>query len=460
VEVCNDGIDNNCDSDAGACVWDAEVDLTDFGILSGVMEGEYFGSEFASLDTDGDGTPEILVAGLFGASVTDPGMAAGVVEMYRALPARGASRSAAAWSLWGDADRDGAFLASRMDDLNDDGVDDVVIGSPGDDQLAFGGGALRVLFGPISSGGNFADSADWTVLGDEAYWTFGFVSAVLPDLSGDDAMDLVVASPGANVSTTFDGIVYLIEGVSSGEDRIDDIASSTLHGTALSGEFGTDFDAVDVDADGQHDLIVGMPYAYSGGAAFVFLGPIRGIFTEEDADHHLSNEAASAFLGQAVANAGDQDGDGLEDLLLTDSQNSSGGNQGAAYVLYAAADFASRSVSDADVKIRGDTRLDIGNSGDNIGDLNQDGFTDLAIGSFAGDTAAGYLFFGPLDSTGLRYVSSADVVLQGDTEDSRIHRIVNLGDMNGDGAPDLAVGSPYWDDDYLGRAFFLPGISW
>jgi hypothetical protein len=32
--------------------------------------------------------------------------------------------------------------------------------------------------------------------------------------------------------------------------------------------------------------------------------------------------------------------------------------------------------------------------------------------------------------------------------------------MNGDGAPDLAVGSPYWDDDYLGRAFFLPGISW
>ena len=100
--------------------------------------------------------------------------------------------------------------------------------------------------------------------------------------------------------------------------------------------------AGDLDADGLDDVLVGAPAAdLTGewaGAAFVYLGPITGTQTYDDAQASYLGESEGDTAGYSVSSAGDVDADGVPDLFIGAPYNSDlSETAGAAYLIYGSA---------------------------------------------------------------------------------------------------------------------------
>ena len=167
--------------------------------------------------------------------------------------------------------------------------------------------------------------------------------------------------------------------------------------------------------------------------------------TERSVDFRLTAEGPEELFGNAVAPAGDVNGDGVADVLV----GAPGVDSGRRRVLWVASTCSwdrwtrTRSASDADAIFTAEGVND--NLGYSIGagDLNDDGLDDVILGARSNDWAgiqAGrvYVFFGPV--TGSRSVTKADVKIAG-KEFDEAGSAVAAGDVNDDGVSDLVVGA-------------------
>ena len=219
----------------------------------------------------------------------------------------------------------------------------------------------------------------------------------------------------------------------------------------------------DTNGDGFDDVVVagweaggetGLAYLVHGAPDLVHWGD-GGDVDLADADACIKGEALGDRLGFAVASA-DQDGDGLADLLLGAEHEPSGGEDaGAAYLFYGPIS-GWRSAAAAAAKFTGTEGSHAGSALDIAGDLNGDGWADLAVGAYDdseyGDRlGAVYLFSGPV--SGALPLSSADAVIRGQQACDRAGAsIAAVGDVNGDGAEDLLVGASGVGEDKNGIA--------
>jgi hypothetical protein len=110
----------------------------------------------------------------------------------------------------------------------------------------------------------------------------------------------------------------------------------TLRGQAAGGQFGAALAGVgDLNGDGYADLLVGAFNAGGSGhgAVFLYLGGAKGL--RENAGLVLHGRHPGAHFGQAVAGAGDLDGDGQLDFAVGSEGESARGSQaGAVFVRY------------------------------------------------------------------------------------------------------------------------------
>jgi hypothetical protein len=162
----------------------------------------------------------------------------------------------------------------------------------------------------------------------------------------------------------------------------------------------------DIDGDGVADLAVGNDRERVGRAGVFSRGAVNILFLNSDGTVKSSSEIGSElgggpklanndFFGNSVANAGDLDGDGVADLLVGAHNDDTGGeDRGAVYVLFMNTNGTVKSSTKiANATGGGPTLVDtdkLGTSLANLGDLDGDGAIDLAVGiqnSFAVDGA-------------------------------------------------------------------------
>ncbi len=200
-------------------------------------------------------------------------------------------------------------------------------------------------------------------------------------------------------------------------------------------------DAGDVNGDGFDDIIIGQPFNDSNGKnsgrAYVFYG---GASTIHSADVILSGESNLSFFGASVSGAGDVNGDGYDDVIVgaTHCADLQPYNDvSKAYIYYGGASMDSL----PDVFLDGEENSSFGISVSAAGDVNGDGYADVVVGSYNTTSQYGkgkaYVYFG-----GQNMGNSSDVVLTGPTTgDGFGHVVSGAGDVNNDTYDDVIVGA-------------------
>ncbi len=264
--------------------------------------------------------------------------------------------------------------------------------------------------------------------GAAAYDYSGFRISDAGDINGDGFDDVMIGA-GPRFSTT-NAFSYVVFGKASGFDA--SLELSNLDGTDgfrldSTGPLGFSRNwissAGDVNGDGLDDMIIGVQYAapngtYSGSSYIVF-GKAAGFDATFDLSSldgnngfRLDGVAAYDASGVSVSNAGDVNGDGLDDIIIGAQYADPNGtnNAGSSYVVFGKAagfdaimDLSSLDGGSNGFRVDGEATYDgVGVSVSNAGDVNGDGFDDVLVGAPLADSngsysGSSYVVFGKAD---------------------------------------------------------------
>lgn len=370
-------------------------------------------------DINGDGTPDLLVGAEFANS---SGFTRnGFVYAYSG------STGVLLHQFHGTASHQnfGGEVASAGD-IDSDGFDDILIGSPEADPASVDGAGMIDIFS--GAGGPLVNllHIDGTV--DSGY--FGSSIATCGDIDADGTPDFLVGEPGYNNGA---GRVQLYSG-SSGT------VLQTIDG--LPGDFcGLSVSAAgDVDADGTTDFLVGSPFASSpgfqaNGQATLYSGVNGNILLQ------LNGSQDNMEFGASVSGGFDVNDDGTMDFMVGAPRATSPtgvSDAGAAMVYSGATGLVLH-------QVYGVAFADnFGKSCALTGDVNGDRFGDFVLG-------VGLLDIGGLQDVGSALVFSGfdtSLLFRADGENAQDNtgRVVASGrDIDGDGLNEILYGAPLAD---------------
>jgi hypothetical protein len=269
------------------------------------------------------------------------------------------------------------------------------------------------------------------------------------DTAGETAVDTAV-------DTGSDADVDTAAPTSSGAAR------ATVNGGVASGGAGgvSTLAAVDLDGDGDLDIVVGAPGAADGTA---------GVFDPAAAAGEVQLTAVTRAtvqgrnVGWLVPHGGDGDGDGVDDLVIGRGEGLSTDRAapGAVYLLSGAGLGPASTLLDAHAEANGEYDNGFLRFGSH-GDIDGDGFPDLAVGATLDndgnwewtDSGSVALWMGP--RAGALWYVDADAHVYGTWFEFGLGASLLLADLDADGYADLLVGAPQWEED-VGAVLTLPG---
>ncbi|NES23584.1 MAG: hypothetical protein F6K41_32865, partial [Symploca sp. SIO3E6] len=331
----------------------------------------------------------------------------------------------------------------------------------------------------------------------------GYSLSSAGDINNDGIDDLIIgalwADPNGNNNA---GQSYVVFGSNNGFSPSFELSSlDGSNGFILSGINAFDYlgnsvsSAGDINGDGIDDLIIGAsgadPNGNSGaGQSYVFFGSSNGFSANFDLS---SLDGTNGFIlngiaeddrsGDSVSNAGDINGDGIDDLIIGAPDADPNGNSGAgqSYVVFGSSNgfSASFDLSSLDGTngfiLNGIAASDFsGRSVSSAGDINGDGIDDLIIGALGadpnGNSGAGqsYVVFGSSNGFSASLdLSSLDgsngFILNGiNSWDFLGVSVSSIGDINNDGIDDLIIGAPDADpngNSDAGQSYVVFGSS-
>lgn len=295
-----------------------------------------------------------------------------------------------------------------LGDLDGDGIAELAVGENGDDTGGTDTGAVHVLFlnangtakrsvkiANATNGGPVLTAGDW----------FGCSIALMGDLNGDGIPDLAVGAKGRDTPRSYyqsnvnAGGAYLLLMNSNGTVKTSIQVNTGNLPLAPSDNFGTSLAPLgDLDGNGVIDLAVGAigkdqgtsrPFAERGAVFVVFLnanGTIKNHILIGDSSGGHGEIADLDYFGSSLAALGDIDGDGFTDLAIGAVGNDTGGDsRGAVHVVLLKADGRVKSTTRIASGTNGGPTLAngdrFGTSLAALGDRDGDGITELAVGA-------------------------------------------------------------------------------
>lgn len=371
-----------------------------------------------------------------------------------------------------DGTRNLGASVSSAGDINDDGINDFIIGAPfstaalGDDDF----GKAFVVFGRDATDTPFGETFDLATLdGTNGFQIdtgtnqrgslLGASVGAAGDINGDGIDDVIVGAPGVSTEIftppddlqTFNrGASYVIFGSQNPFGASVDVTNlDTAAGFTITEPYGDDRIGLDVagigdfNGDGLDDFIVGSEYfgaAGNEGAAYIIYGseqPFGDLFNLRTLDPSEGFKVVGGEyydgVGTALSAAGDFNGDGLDDVIIGAQSNFEGAFTGEAYVLFGtdqtfSSPFNLAGFDETDgVKLTGFDRGDLfGSKVSSAGDLNQDGFDDVIVGALTADLnspGAAFVFYGAPSGGSGGPVGGAGSVFFTDVDLSDIHTV-------------------------------------
>ncbi|MBI4030241.1 MAG: FG-GAP repeat protein [Proteobacteria bacterium] len=412
----------------------ADIELTALpagdGFAIGGTTNERLGDMVASWgDADGDGFDDFLV--------TNSGGIFGVYEASGGLGSFTPTANAADVSGIGDFDGDGTI--------------DYIVGDPGAASNAgdaFIPGILALSFTGMTANQKFGSSV-----------------AGIGDINGDGLSDVLIGAPGTAGNK---GAAYVVFGDQTPGPSPIDITSTaamagsgfTIDGFATNDMLGSEVSSAgDFNKDGYADFVISEPgqnrlHIAFGGAGITGVTLSSGTMT---IDSILTGPDSKI----PVMSVGDVNGDGVSDIMF--GADGANGGKGAAYIVYGSATKSAAT----DITVAGITgsvgfRIDITDAGSKlegggaVGDFNGDGIGDISVVIRTGDMADFYVIYGVpgargnltqtlLDDPNVAFHMTYDLTAAGlanPATDPFRFEISSVGDIDGDGFADMAVGTP------------------
>ena len=400
---------------AGDEVWTQDSE----GVPDRAESLDFFGWSIATGDFDGDGFDDLAVGSRkedLGAVNT--GSVTVIHGSVNGLTAVGSQR----WSQGQDGIPDEVEKGDQWGysilaaDLDDDGFDELVVGTPFEDAPAENSGAIWVIRGSADGlvgtrATQWTQDSPWIPDTAEANDRFGWTLASA-DFDGDGFGDLAVGAPYESGKYNREGHVHIIHGSASGLTAVGtqywgQDSPGVLETAWYREQFGQSLAAGDFDDDGFGDLAVGVWFEdhcwiCNEGIVQVLYGSTSGLTAAGDQVWHqdkpgvLDTRDVGDQFGQTL-DTGDLDGDGFDDLVIgvpwEDFTRGVSVDQGAVAVLYGSAigltATGNQLWSLASPGIPGDiAKHDHLGEALGVADLNGDGHADLVIGIPWRDDAA------------------------------------------------------------------------
>ncbi len=303
-------------------------------------------------------------------------------------------------------------------DINNDGFDDYVIGAPG-----YGTNTGRVY---VFSG--FNGDTLWVFTGEAARDYFGHSVDIAGDVNNDNYCDIVVGARGTNSTDDNPGAAYVYSG-------LDGSLIYKFTGESAGDLFGWSVAGLgDINGDGFADMLVGAESndaaGTNAGRAYVYSGFDGSVM------HVFTGEAGYDHFGVTVNAVGDINGDGFNDLGIAANGSDAGAPEGGRSYVFSGIDGDTLQVFTGSI-----SHQYYGVHMDGLGDINGDGFGDIVLYAGRHDTASTGSSPDSLRVFVIGGMTGDTLLILGQSTEMRFFGspVCAVGDVNGDGYSDIAV---------------------
>jgi len=310
-------------------------------------------------------------------------------------------------------------------DVNGDGYPDILVGVGGwDNGPLTNAGQVRLYAGGPAG---LVTTPLWTATSDQSYAILGSIGTI-GDVNGDGYDDVATGAQAYDNPDDYEGRVTVHYGGPAGPSSAPDwMQEGNLSGAAFSSVAGGD-----INGDGYSDLLVGAP-GYGGytGRIFVYAGSSSGLSTTPMST--VDGQPGETY-GIWLTVPGDVNGDGYDDVAIGDDRYGSSSYEGRAWVHLGSPSGLSASPA-WQTNGFGSDEYGVVHP---VGDVNQDGYDDVMVGSmgYGDDSGAVYLYAGSAGG-----LSTGPLWSAFGAPSSALGQAFGAGDFNGDGQMDVAVGA-------------------
>jgi hypothetical protein len=249
------------------------------------------------------------------------------------------------------------FSLSPTGDVNDDGIDDILIGAPADhDEIGEYGGRAYVKFGSrkkFQSDVTLTEmlpSEGFVIESEKRNAAFGYSVAGIGDFNNDGIDDVAIGDPLFGNAKNPTGAVYVVFGTRTPRDQpvrmaeLDGVVGFKLVGEPGDNVGGSISGGYDFNGDGIDDLVVG-----AGGGASAQPRPVYVVYGRRTAFPSAASlgelTTTEGFrvtgrgdaFGYSVALGPDVSSDGLADIVISEpssGEGRTGPNRGSVHVLF------------------------------------------------------------------------------------------------------------------------------